>query len=130
MKYSLSCDFGYDVTSPIPSVEPIHSNSHCLVPAVIGTKAELFPGERDEIAEFVSCITDEDGQTVGIKVRIGPSAKAIKFRRFMGLPDDPGWEADLICGKELFLEDDHYENGKNTHTYRRLILLEQNGGPS
>ena len=40
MKYSLSCDFGYDVTSPIPSVEPVHSNSHCLVPAVIGTKAD------------------------------------------------------------------------------------------
>ena len=55
-EYLLCCDFGYDITSPIPSVEPVHSNSHCLVPAVVGTSAELFPGERDEAAEFISYI--------------------------------------------------------------------------
>ena len=124
-RFYLSCDFGYDVTSPIPSEEPVRSNSHCLVPAVIGTSAELFPGERDEAAEFVSYITDEAGQTVGVKVRIGPSAKVRGFLKYMGIQDDPGWEEDLICGKEVLVEDDHYENGKNTHTYRRLILLQE-----
>ena len=32
------------------------------------------------------------------------------------------WEVDLYCGKAVFAEDNNYENGKNTHTYRRLLL--------
>ena len=32
------------------------------------------------------------------------------------------WEVDLICGKEVFAEENSYENGKNTHTYRKLLL--------
>ena len=37
-EYELSCDFGYDITSPVPSVEPrsedplfrSHQNCHCV----------------------------------------------------------------------------------------------------
>ena len=61
----LCCDFGYDVTSPIPSAEPGHKNFHTVVPAVVGTTVKLFPNERLEVAEFVSDITNENGQTVG-----------------------------------------------------------------
>ena len=46
-EYELCCDFGYDITSPIPSAEPVHKNSHCVVPAVVGTTVELFPGESE-----------------------------------------------------------------------------------
>ena len=120
-EYYLCCDFGYDVTSPIPSVEPFHKNSHCLVPAVVGTTVKLFPGdpERFEYAEFVSFIIDENRQKNGIKCRIRPDAKIIEF---FGDPENLIWEVDLICGKEVFVEDNNYENGKNTHTYRRLLL--------
>jgi|GEM_PF-3231385 hypothetical protein len=120
-EYYLCCDFGYDVTSPIPSTEPLHKNSHSIVPAVVGTTVRLFPGEaeRFEFAEFVSCIMDENGQIHGMKCRIRPDDKII---RFFGSPEDLVWEVDLIFGKEVFAEDNHYENGKNTHTYRRLLL--------
>ena len=121
-KYYLSCDFGYDITSPIPSVEPIHQNSHCLVPAAAGTAVKLFPNERDEIAEFVSWIRDENKQIIGVKCRIRTDPEIL---RFFGIPDDPGWEADLICGKKIFTEESRYENGKNTHTYRSLLLLDK-----
>ena len=124
IEYYLCCDFGYDVTSPIPSVEPIHKNSHCLVPAFVGTTVNLFPGdgERYEFAEFVSFITDENGQIIGIKCRIKPDPKIIGFLKQFGSPENLEWEVDLICGKEVFVEDSSYENGKNTHTYRRLLL--------
>ena len=121
-EYLLSCDFGYDITSPIPSVEPVHKNSHCIVPAVVGTVVKLFPEERLEVAEFVSGITDEAGRTIGMKCRIKTDPKII---RFFGIPEDPAWEADLICDKAVFVEDSKYENGKNTHTYRRLLLTEK-----
>ena len=45
--YYLCCDFGYDITSPIPSIEPLHKNSHCCVPAVVGTTVKLFPGDSE-----------------------------------------------------------------------------------
>ena len=124
-EYCLSCDFGYDITSPIPSTEPLHKNSHCLVPAVVGTTVELFSGEpeRYEFAEFVSYITDKNGQNVGIKCRIKPDPRIMKF--FGGM-EDQVWEADLFCGKEVWAEDNRYENGKNTHTYRRLLLKVNN----
>ena len=120
-EYYLCCDFGYDITSPIPSVVPVHKNSHCIVPAVVGTTVKLFPGDREryEFAEFVSFIIDENKQIIGIKCRIKPDPKIVKF---LGCPDNPWWEVDLICGKEVFVEDSNYENGKNTHTYRRLLL--------
>ena len=120
-EYCLCCDFGYDITSPIPSIEPLHKNSHCLVPAVVGTTVKLFPGdaERFEYADFVSFITDENGQINGIKCRIRPDNKIIEF---LGDPENLIWEVDLVCGKEVFVEDNNYENGKNTHTYRRLLL--------
>ena len=120
-EYCLCCDFGYDVTSPIPSVEPLHKNSHCCVPAVVGTAVKLFPGdpERFEFAEFVSYITDECNQVRGIKCRIRPDTKIIEL---LGDPENLIWEVDLICGKEIFVEDSSYENGKNTHTYRKLLL--------
>ena len=120
-EYYLCCDFGYDITSPIPSVEPLHKNSHCLVAAVVGTTVELFPGdpERFEFVEFVSFIIDENRQINGIKCRIRPDTKIL---RFLGDPEDLEWEVDLICGKEVFAEYSNYENGKNTHTYRRLLL--------
>ena len=68
-EFTLCCDFGYDITSPIPSVEPVHKNSHCVVPAVVGTTVKLFPGDREryEFAEFVSFLTDENGRITGIK---------------------------------------------------------------
>ena len=120
-EYYLCCDFGYDITSPIPSIEPVHKNSHCLVPAVVGTTAKLFPGdpERFEYAEFVSFITDKTGQINGIKCRIRPDTK---IAGLFGDPEDLLWEVDLICGKEVFAEDNNYENGKNIRTYRRLLL--------
>ena len=120
-EYCLCCDFGYDITSPIPSIEPLHKNSHCLVPAVVGTTVKLFPGdsERFEYADFVSFITDENGQINGIKCRIRPDNKIIEF---LGDPENLIWEIDLVCGKEVYVEDNNYENGKNTHTYRRLLL--------
>ena len=59
-EYDLCCDFGYDITSPIPSVEPAHRNSHCLVPAVAGTTEKLFPGERNEAAGFIKGIVIYD----------------------------------------------------------------------
>ena len=120
-EYFLCCDFGYDITSPIPSVEPIHKNSHNVVPAVVGTTVKLFPGdpERFEFADFISFIEDENGQVTGMKCRIKPDPKIIEF---FGAPEDTGWEVDLICGKAVFAEDSNYENGKNTHTYRRLLL--------
>jgi len=121
-KYYLSCDFGYDITSPIPSQEPVHNNSHCEVPAVVGTMVKLFPRERDEIAEFVSNILDEHQQIIGIKCIIKLDSRIVDI---FGLPDDPGWEFDLICGKVVFVDDNRYENGKNTHTYRRLLLIEK-----
>ena len=126
-EYCLCCDFGVDITSPIPSAEPLHRNAHCCVPAVVGTAVELFPGdpERFEFAEFVSYLTDENGQVLGMKGRIRPDA------RIMELFDDPEdlvWEVDLICGKEVFAEDSSYENGKNTHTYRRLLLQTREPG--
>ena len=124
-EYVLCCDFGYDITSPVPSVEPVHRNSHCLVSAVVGTTVELFPGEpeRYEFAEFVSYITDKSGQNVGIKCRIKPNPRILEF--FGGM-EDQVWEADLFCGKEVWAEDNRYENGKNTHTYRRLLLKVNN----
>ncbi len=120
-EYYLCCDFGYDITSPIPSVEPLHKNSHCLVPAVVGTTVKLFPGdpERFEYSEFVSFIRDENRKIVGIKCRIRPDIKII---RFFGDSENLVWEVNLICGKEVFVENNNYENGKNTHTYRRLLL--------
>ena len=120
-EYYLYCDFGYDITSPIPSVEPLHKNSHCCVPAVVGTTVKLFPGdsERYEFAEFVSYIMDENGQIQGIKCQIRPDTKIIEL---LGDPENLVWEVDLICGKEVFAEDNNYENGKNTHTYRKLLL--------
>ena len=120
-EYYLCCDFGYDITSPIPSVEPLHKNSHCLVPAVVGTTVELFPGdpERFEFAEFVSYILDENSQINGIKCRIRPDTKII---RLYANPENLVWEVNLICGKEIFVEDNNYVNGKNTHTYRRMLL--------
>ncbi len=122
--YVLSCDFGYDVTSPIPSIEPLHKNSHCLVPAVVGTAVKLFPGdsERYEFAEFVSFITDENSRINGIKCRIRPDTRIL---RLLGDREDLVWEVDLICGKEVYAEDSRYENGKNTHTYRRMLLQEK-----
>ena len=120
--YYLSCDFGYDVTSPIPSVEPVHRNSHCVVPAAAGTAAKLFPGEWNEIAEFVSRITDENGRIIGMRCRIRRDPRLLKI---LGLPDDPVWEGNLICGKAVLADENTYENGKNTHTYRRLLLVEQ-----
>ncbi|MBR0135338.1 MAG: hypothetical protein IJM18_03990 [Clostridia bacterium] len=121
-EFVLCCDFGYDVTSPIPSAEPVHRNAHCLVPAVVGTTVELFPGEpeRYEFAEFVSFLTDENDRTVGVRCRIKPDPKILQF---FGAMDDLVWEADLILGKEVWAENNSYENGKNTHTYRRLHLL-------
>ena len=121
IKYYLFCDFGYDVTSPIPSVEPVHKNCHCVVPAVVGTTVKLFPGdpERYEYSEFVSYITDDNREIVGMKCRIRPNAKIIEF---FGDSENLVWEVNLICGKEVFAEDNNYENGKNTHTYRRLLL--------
>ena len=120
-EYVLCCDFGYDVTSPLPSVEPLHKNAHCLVPAVVGTAVKLFPGdpERFEYAEFVSFLTDENGQIAGMKCRIRPDTIIISL---LGGAEDLVWEVDLLCGKEVFAEDNSYENGKNTHTYRRLLL--------
>ena len=124
-KYFLCCDFGYDITSPIPSVEPVHENSHSIVPAVVGTVVKLFPGERHEVAEFVSEIVNEEGRTIGLKCRIKPDPK---ITRFFGVSGDPAWEIDLICEKVVFVEDSKYENGKNTHTYRRLLLTEKKRG--
>ena len=120
-EYCLCCDFGYDITSPIPSIEPLHKNSHCVVPAVAGTTVKLFPGdpERFEYADFVSFTTDENGQINGIKCRIRPDNKIIEF---LGDPENLIWEVDLVCGKEVYVEDNNYENGKNTHTYRKLLL--------
>ena len=120
-EYWLSCDFGYDITSPIPSVEPVHRNSHCVVPAAAGTAVKLFPGEWNEIAEFVSLITDEDGRTAGMRCRIRRDPKLI---RILGLPDDPVWEGELICGKAVMADENAYENGKNTYTYHRLLLTD------
>lgn len=124
-EYFLCCDFGYDITSPIPSVEPVHENSHCIVPAVVGTEVKLFPGERHEVAEFVSEIMDEEGRTIGLKCRIKTDPKIL---RFFGISEDSAWETDLICEKAVFVEDSKYENGKNTHTYRRLLLTEKKEG--
>ena len=120
-EYCLCCDFGYDITSPIPSIEPLHKNSHCLVPAVVGTTVKLFPGdsERFEYADFMSFLMDGSGQINGIKCRIRPDNKIIEF---LGDPENLIWEIDLVCGKEVYVEDNNYENGKNTHTYRRLLL--------
>ncbi|MBO4832211.1 MAG: hypothetical protein J5569_07115 [Oscillospiraceae bacterium] len=125
-EYCLCCDFGYDITSPIPSVEPLHKNAHCCVPAAVGTAVKLFPGdpERFEYAEFVSFITDENRQVRGMKCRIRPDNKII---RLLGDREDLVWEVDLICGKEVFAEDNSYENGKNTHTYRKLLLQTRDG---
>ncbi len=119
--YELCCDFGYDVTSPIPSAEPVHRNFHSVVPAVVGTTAELFPGvpERYEYAEFVSFLKDDDGQSTGMKCRIKPSPRII---RLLGGGDGPIWEVDLLFGKAVFVDFNDYKNGKNTHTYRRLLL--------
>ena len=121
-EYFLCCDFGYDITSPIPSVEPVHENSHCIVPAVVGTLVKLFPGERHEVAEFVSEIVDEEGRTIGLKCRIKTDPKIL---RYFGISEDSAWDIDLICEKVVFVEDSKYENGKNTHTYRRLLLTEK-----
>ena len=123
-EYDLCCDFGYDITSPNPSVEPLHKNSHCLVPAVIGTTVELFPKdpERYEFAEFVSFLMDENRQNIGIKCRIKPNPRILEF--FGGM-EDLVWEVDLLCGKEVWTEDSSYENGKNTHTYRRLLVQDK-----
>ena len=123
-EYHLHCDFGYDITSPIPSVEPLHKNSHCIVPAVAGTTVKLFPEdpERYEFADFISYIRDENNKIDGIKCRIRPDIKIIKL---LGGSEDLVWEVDLICGKIIFAEDNSYIDGKNTHTYRRLLLLEK-----
>lgn len=120
-EYYLSCDFGYDITSPIPSVEPVHNNSHCVVPAIAGTTVKLFPKERTEIAEFGSYIMDENQRIIGLKCRIKQDPK---ISEFFGIPEDPGWEVDLICGKDVFIDNNKYENGKNTHTYYRFLLLD------
>ena len=84
----------------------------------------LFPGdpERFEFAEFVSFIKDENRQVRGMKCRIRPDTKIISL---LGDREDLVWEVDLICGKEVFAEDSSYENGKNTHTYRKLLLQEK-----
>ena len=123
-EYELCCDFGYDITSPIPSVEPVHKNSHSVVPAVIGTTAELFPDdpERYEFAEFVSFLTDEEKENTGIRCRIGPSPELLRF--FPQL-EATVWEVDLLLGKAVFADDNNYSGGKNTHTYRRLLLQEK-----
>ncbi len=42
-------------------------------------------------------------------------------------PEDPRWEVDLVCGKAVFAENSSYENGKNTHAYRRLLLTGKEG---
>ncbi len=121
-EYCLSCDFGYDITSPIPSVESVHNNSHCVVPAVAGTTVKLFPKERTEIAEFGSHILDENQRSIGLKCRIKQDPK---ISEFFGIPEDPGWEVDLICGKVKFIDLNKYENGKNTHTYYRFLLQDK-----
>ena len=121
-EYLLSCDFGYDITSPIPSVEPVHKSFHSIAPAVVGTVVKLFPEERLEVAEFISGITDEDGRTIGIKCRIKTDPK---ITMYFGIPEDPAWEVDLVCEKAVFVEFNKYENGKNTHNYRRLLLTEK-----
>ena len=122
--FLLVCDFGYDITSPIPSVEPVHENSHCTVPAVAGTSVRLFGEKGHEIAEFLSPITDEEGRVTGMKCRIRQDPKIYEL---LGIPVDPGWEVDLVCGKAWFADDSRYENGKNTHTYRRLLLTDKQG---
>ena len=99
-KYFLCCDFGYDITSPIPSVEPVHKNSHCTLPAVVGTVVKLFPGERYEVAEFVSEISDDEGRTIGLRCRIKPDPEII---RFFGISEAPAWEIDLICEKVVWV---------------------------
>ena len=121
-EYFLSCDFGYDITSPIPSVEPVHNKSHCVVPAVAGTEVKLFPKDRGEIAEFVAPVTDENRRIIGMKCRIKQDPKLFTF---LGIPEDPGWEVDLICGKDKLVEFNQYENGKNTHTYYRFLLQDK-----
>ena len=120
-KYLLVCDFGYEVTSPIPSVEPHNRNYHCEVPAVVGAEVMLFPGERLELAEFISPVTDEDGETIGIKCRIKIDPEIF---RILKEPVAPGYEVDLICNKEVLIAGDDYENGKNTYTYYRLLITE------
>ena len=125
-EFLLCCDFGYDITSPIPSVEPVHQNSHSVVPAAAGTSVRLFPKERLEIAEFISAIKDENGRTVGLKCRIRTDPKVIAY---FGIPEEPAWEVDLICDKAVFADDSRYENGKRTHSYRRLLLTEKKGMP-
>ena len=121
-EYLLVCDFGYEVTSPIPSVKPHNKNYHCEVPAVVGTEVMLFPGERLELAEFMSPLTDEDGRTIGIKCRIKIDPEIF---RILKKPVAPGYEVDLICNKKVSIAGDDYENGENTHTYYRLLLTEK-----
>ena len=65
---------------------------------------------------------DENRQVHGIKCRIRPDTKIIEL---FGDPENLVWEVDLICGKEVFVEDNNYENGKNTHTYRKLLLQDK-----
>ena len=91
------------------------------MPAVVGRAVKLFPGdtERYEFAEFDSYILDENGQVSGMKCRIRPDTGIIEL---LGGREDLVWEVDLICGKEVFAEENSYENGKNTHTYRKLLL--------
>lgn len=121
-EYILSCDFGYDITSPIPSVEPVHENSHCDVPAVVGTTVKLFPPKGLEVAEFVSYLKDEDGVINGVRCRIRPDPD---ISVYLCIADDPAWEVDLVCGKPESIDDNRYEFGKNTHTYKRLLLLQK-----
>ena len=119
--FRLQCDFGFEVTSPIPSGDPSHGVDSATVPAIPGTNVKLFPGKRPEFAEFTSYVVDELGVPCGIRCTVWdypPSFVEI------GFPKSPVQELELMAGEERFFDNSIYENGKRTYTFRKFTLLE------
>ena len=120
-RFLLQCDFGFEITSPIPSIEPSRGTDSNTVPAVPGTTVKLFPGRRTETAQFTSYVVDELGIPCGIRCTVWDYPPALEA---IGFPKSPVQELELMVGEKKYFDGSTYENGKRTYTFRRFILLE------
>ena len=78
VSFKLHVNFGYRESSPIPYKQTGHKNLESVVPAVPGTKAELFPGKRTECIEFLSYIEDENGTPCGIRCNFRECSESLE----------------------------------------------------
>ena len=129
VSFKLHVNFGYRESSPIPYKQTGHKNLESVVPAVPGTKAELFPGKRTECIEFLSYIEDENGTPCGIRCNFRECSESLeKVLLELGILQKSGYEKlpvtelELFVGETKILEDTSFNDGVTTLTYRHFRL--------